>query len=688
MSKYQLTKLLTHPFFIGFVITVILTIAFMPDISKYKVDVMDKRYRMNYVYFYSDLDGDQNSEEIEVNSTPAMLKILIHQGKGVKEQYNLRSERLGSDFLYTEDYNNDGLKEIFLLTLYSDSIFLSIIDPFHNQDFIVKERLISYHDTISFIGEYPSAYFLGLTDSDSGKNILFALSAGFSKQPRKVYSYNINKDELNVSPLIGVSIGYPSTIEYHEDSIPVILLSTNAVGNYDSYVPYTDQSAWLMAFDKDLKFLFDPVEFPEYPSSLILSSFTRSDSLYIVALHEYYGTDTIQSGLYLYNINGDEILSRPIKNIEMNRYFMDVGISNGSPRIFIIEGNNSVVRIFDENLKEINKYSIPDVYINGKYFKEDIDLDGSEEYILQGRKPGSFVIFRNDFKYPVVVDLGEEFYFGYSTYLIDGKPYLFAQGIDVECYLDYRVNHFYYIKYPLLIISYLAISVLILLIFRLQKYRAERDYKAKRKMNELQILSLKNQIEPHFTFNILNSIGSLYTTNADPLRAYNMFVQYSNLLRSTIKNSDKVSISIEEELDFVNTYVELEQFRSNKRFNYQVDIEDDVDLSTPIPRMLIHTFVENAIKHGVQLAKEDPLLEVKITRNKHSHHIEIRDNGPGLNSKTDSKVLSTGKGLKIIDEMIDLFYQLEGSKITYTLEDISTRDPAKQGTLARITIPG
>ena len=256
----------------------------------------------------------------------------------------------------------------------------------------------------------------------------------------------------------------------------------------------------------------------------------------------------------------------------------------------------------------------------------------------------------------------------------------------MECYLDYRVNPFYYLKYPLLIIYYLAISFLILLIFRLQKFRADRDYKAKRKMNELQILSLKNQIEPHFTFNVLNSIGSLYTTNADPLRAYNMFVQYSNLLRSTIKNSDKVSISIEEELDFVNTYVELEQFRSNKRFNYQVDVEDGADLSTPIPRMLIHTFVENAIKHGVRLAKEDPLLEVKITRNKHAHHIEIRDNGPGLNSKTDSKVLSTGKGLKIIDEMIDLFYQLEGVRIRYSVEDRSGKDPDLPGTEVFITI--
>lgn len=297
------------------------------------------------------------------------------------------------------------------------------------------------------------------------------------------------------------------------------------------------------------------------------------------------------------------------------------------------------------------------------------------------------MIFREHFKHPLVVDLEEsKIPKQISTFTEDGKQFIFANYYGIGYYLNYHRNNVYYLKYPMLAIFYVIVSFLIHFIYRLQKFRAERDYQAKRKMNELQILSLKNQIEPHFTFNILNSIGSLYTRNKNPDLAYNICVKYSNLLRSTIKNSDKVSIPIREELDFVNTYVELEQFRSGHAFNYQVDIDSDADLSIHIPRLLIHTFVENAIKHGIRMVKEDALLELKISRNKNSQQILIRDNGPGYNSESKNKAAGTGKGLRIVDEMLNLFYQLEGGRISYRLEDNSGRNLDQNGTQVLITI--
>ena len=66
----------------------------------------------------------------------------------------------------------------------------------------------------------------------------------------------------------------------------------------------------------------------------------------------------------------------------------------------------------------------------------------------------------------------------------------------------------------------------------------------------------------------------------------------------------------------------------------------------------------------------------------------IRDNGPGLNSTADQKAPGTGKGLQIIDEMLDLFYQLEGIKIYYALEDLSLKESKRQGTEVVIAVPG
>ncbi|MFO7670116.1 MAG: histidine kinase [Bacteroidales bacterium] len=691
MDSQRIAKVLTHPFFLGLVITLISMLSLMPEVPKYKADIIESKNILdNQSEFYSDLDNDQSSERIVSFNTKGVFNIQLYKGKGLIEQYNLRSWLFYLDDINTADCNNDGQKELILLTQRDDSIFLSIIDPLVKKRFIVKERLVFYNDTIQFKNDMPVGFFLGLngSGSNSENDLVFALLSGFNKQPRTIFSYNIRDDELKVSPLSGASFYVPFFGDLNADSIPEIFISTRATGNYNSSFPYSDHSSWLMVLDRNLKYVFEPVGFPGYPASLVVSPYRENNRNYIVALHHYNGVDSIQSALYLFDQSGRKLLSRPMEQIEINCYYLSGTRLKGRPLISVLDANNSRISLRDKDLKEIRTYSIPEL-LNGVIMDQlDIDFDGVDESIFMGRNPGTFVIFREGLRNPVVVDLDESYHpTHFSQYFKEGIPYLHVEFSNRSYILKYKPDPFYFLKYPLLLVYFFAVSFVIFLIFRLQKFRAERDYQTKRKLNELQILSLKNQIDPHFTFNILNSIGSLYTRNSNPSLAYNVFVKYSNLLRFTINNSDQISIPIKDELDFVNNFVELEQFRCGNAFDYTVYIEDGVDLTRRIPRMLIHSFVENSIKHGVRFAEKNALLEVRITRNKNTHLILIRDNGPGLNSKTGIGVHSTGKGLKIVDEMLALFHQLEGIKITYTLEDISLKDPNRQGTLTSITIP-
>jgi hypothetical protein len=691
MDSQQIAKVLIHPFFIGLVITLISMLSLMPEVPKYKTEVIESKYiHDNQSEFYSDLDNDQNSERIVLINTKEVLNIMLYKGKGLIEQYNLRSWLLYPDNINTADCNNDGQKELILLTQRNDSIFLSILDPLVEQRFIVKERLVYYNDTIQIVNDMPEVHFIRWigSGSTSENDLVFALQSGFNKQPRTIFSYNIRTDELKVSPLSGVSFYVPYFGDLNADSVPEIFISTRATGNYDSSFQYSDQCSWLMVLDRNLKYVFEPVGFPGYPASLVVSPYREDDRNYIAALHHYHGVDTIQSALYLFEQSGRKLLSSPMDQIEIDCYYLSGTCWNGRPVISVLDADNSRISLWDGDLKEILSYSIPELF-NGVIMDQlDIDFDGTDESIFFGRNPGTFVIFKEGLRHPVVVDLNERYHpTHFSQYLTDGIPHLNVEFSNYSYILKYKPDPLYYLKYPLLLVYYFAVSFIIFLIFRLQKFRATKDYQTKRKLNELQILSLKNQIDPHFTFNILNSIGSLYTRNSDPGLAYNVFVKYSNLLRFTINNSDQISIPIKDELNFVNNFVELEQFRCGNAFDYTVDIEDGVNLTRRIPRMLIHSFVENSIKHGVRFAEKDALLEVRITRNKNTHLILIRDNGPGLNSKTATGVHSTGKGLKIVDEMLALFHQLEGIKITYTLEDISLKDPNRQGTLTSITIP-
>lgn len=691
-KKYRdkFIKVLIHPFFIGLVITVIILCFAMPEVSRYRVEMVERipteRQRN---LFFSDLDQDGNSEEIVMNVIPGMLKLMLLRDSRVIEQFNLRSVPLTLNYFSAGDYNHDGFNELYYLTMRNDSIFLSILDPLVKRNFIVRERLVFHSDTISFENEAPETRILQLVKSGYGSNEqpVFSLSAGFNLQPRRILRYDIDRDHLEISPLSGVSIHNALFSDLDRDSIPEIILSTFAPGNYQSYVPYSDHSSWLMVLDEDLNFLFPPVEFPGDPSVLKVSPLTLRYTTFLAVLHYYFGTDSIQSGLYVFDHNGRPVRSREMEFTRWGNRFLVTGESDLRPLIYVLDPTKQEIKEFDENLNLIRVRETPPLRSRNEHFDHDLDNDGIPEMIWMGEKRGTFVVFRKGFKYPVTADFGETSYMNYFCNLYrNGEDLFYVQYPDAGYIAEYEKNPYYYLKFPLSAVMWLLTSLFVLLIFRLQTYRAQRQYMTRRKINELQILSLKNQIDPHFTFNILNAIGSLYIKGADRSKAYNIFVKYSDLLRQTIKNSDQVSVSMEEEIRFIENYIELEQIRSDYSFQCNVHIDNDVDMQKKIPRMLIYSFVENSIKHGIRKLKQEGRLEISITRADHRFEVSIRDNGPGLNVHTDTRN-GTGKGMHIIDELIALFSELEGSRISYTMKDLSSEGTGRTGTEVLILIP-
>jgi len=198
--------------------------------------------------------------------------------------------------------------------------------------------------------------------------------------------------------------------------------------------------------------------------------------------------------------------------------------------------------------------------------------------------------------------------------------------------------------------------------------------------------AVSNQIDPHFILNTLNSIGSLYATEKDREKADYIFGKYARLVKQIVISSDQIMVTLSEELDFVQNYIDLERFRCNNSFDYSINIDEGVDLQTKIPRMLIHTFVENAIKYGVRNKSEGGVLQIGIEKNTCKYHIRIEDNGPGLGVDENS-ISGTGKGLHIVNELIDLYYQLEKKRITYSLQNIPGRGNTLAGARVVIDIP-
>jgi hypothetical protein len=693
MKKEKTISILTHPFFIGLFVSALILAVTIPVIPRYKVSIKDvMHYGSNIDIFLDDLDGDNESEEINVDWTETMVKVMVFKGPLLIEQYNLRSQPIPGHYYFAGDYNRDGSKELYFFSRNHDSILLSIIDPLVKKDFLLKDRLIFYNDTIHYNLDMPEITAAGFIDNKDWDNckVIFSITSGFSKRPRAVYLYDFPSDTLLVSPKSAATVNSAILSDLTGDSIPEIILSVSATGNYEMEYPFRDYSAWLMVLDQQLNFHFPPLEFPGFPSTLVSLPFYYKDSTYIVTLHEYYGTDNYKSGLCLFTASGKLIRSRELEMTVRNNYRIVTDAGKQIPYIYLINEKEHMASRISFDLTEDRTTKLPDLSIGNYFTTLDVEGDGIAEFIFLGEKIGTVVVFRHDFKHPLTIDLNEDWYPEYVLSMSrNGKNLLYLHFHNIGYLLKYGPNPLYFAKFPLSAAVYVLISLLLSLIYRIQRFRTERQYQTQKKIGELQILSLKNQIDPHLTFNILNSLGHLYTDSDLKEKAYDIFVKYSRLLRKAVENSHKISINLIDELEFVRSYIELEQLRSDHSFTSSIDIEEGVDLNITIPRMLIHTFVENAIKHGIRqrVSGSGAELRIRISNVAGHYKITILDNGPGLINIPESRPFSTGRGLQIIREIVDLYYTLKGARIEYETSPLQIEEDNQKWTRVIIKVP-
>jgi two-component system, LytTR family, sensor kinase len=170
--------------------------------------------------------------------------------------------------------------------------------------------------------------------------------------------------------------------------------------------------------------------------------------------------------------------------------------------------------------------------------------------------------------------------------------------------------------------------------------------------------ALQARINPHFLYNSLNSIAGL--VHHDPDKAEQMTLLLSKLFRYTIGTKDQHFNTIQDELEIVKTYLDIEQVRFGDRLKYSVFVEKDIE-NALIPRFLLQPIVENAIKHGISKMAEKGLIEVKIDKNDTHMQLSVHDNGPPF-----SDTFFTGYGLQSIQDKLKLLY---GDKATFDIQN-------------------
>jgi len=685
--KNKLLLILTNPLFLSLVLTVVLIILLPPFFAKYKIDLLkkEKSIQSNSIH-YCDLNSDGYSEEINILKGFENRTLIIVREKGViVDQWSFKGT-LTMTNLFFGDFNNDGFKEVYILTIYQNKILLNSFSPLENKRYIIDKEVDPFYPKN---GERTSGLrYCNLIDMDYDgfKELIFAFSAGFSKAPRRIYSYNIANDTLYKSPKSCSVVEKVKFVKSEEDQKSFFAVSTAAVGNCDSLANLTDRHTWLKVIDKKLQFIFDPIKIGYYPSALSVLPIKINNEFYLGALNIYFGNEKHPCSITLYDLEGKKIKEKNFPYTDEWSSARLINKGDDYDNIFIFKENGLIEEI-DENLNFIKKQKVFEIN-NNKPQMLDIDLDDEEEFVFHNDGKEKITILRNDFSDPILIDVPGNNGLHYSSVVLNGKekPQLFLRFDQYSYYYNYYKNPLYNFQYLFYALIYLGIFIIVFLLQKAEKYRVEHKYKAEKKIAELQIKSIKNQTDPHFTLNIINSIGSLFAKQ-DTEKANYVFGKYSKLLRSTILSSDQILTTLDDEIEYVENYLSLEQFRFKDGFDFNVDIEENINGETKIPKMLIHTFVENSLKHGIKHLKERGKLVISVSNDTNTYQIKIKDNGIGRTKAKEINSFGTGKGLEIMNQILDLYYTLEKVKINYNFEDLRSKDDESEGTEVLIKIP-
>jgi two-component sensor histidine kinase len=215
-----------------------------------------------------------------------------------------------------------------------------------------------------------------------------------------------------------------------------------------------------------------------------------------------------------------------------------------------------------------------------------------------------------------------------------------------------------------------------------QASQQEREQQLALNAARSELKALRAQINPHFLFNALNTITALIPKK--PAQAEQAVEQLAEVFRYTVRRSDNEWVTLAEEIDFVRSYLDIEQARFGERLHVRIEVEERI-AETRIPAMVIQTLAENAIKHGIASVRGAGSISILARSEGGRARVSVEDSGLGFDKRIDAESLpepsgSGGYGLKNVQERLRAHF---GPKARLHFE----RDSAAATTVVSFEIP-
>jgi tetratricopeptide (TPR) repeat protein len=223
-------------------------------------------------------------------------------------------------------------------------------------------------------------------------------------------------------------------------------------------------------------------------------------------------------------------------------------------------------------------------------------------------------------------------------------------------------------------------------------YIRHRNLEANKHTLQLELRSLRAQMNPHFIFNSLSSIHRFIWSNNQE-EASDYLTKFSRLMRMILDNTQHTFISLNKEVESLRLYLDLERLRCNGVFEYHINVAEDInDEEVMIPPMIIQPYVENAIWHGLVHKSGKGVLDIDMLLKGRTLVCIVTDNGIGrkraMEIKAKKGVTHSSMGMKVTEGRIDLIRKINNSKETnVTITDLEDEEGKAAGTQVMLTLP-
>jgi two-component system, LytTR family, sensor kinase len=171
-------------------------------------------------------------------------------------------------------------------------------------------------------------------------------------------------------------------------------------------------------------------------------------------------------------------------------------------------------------------------------------------------------------------------------------------------------------------------------------------------LTKAELNALRQQIEPHFLFNALNAIAGLVRERRNDA-AVHMIAGLSDLLRRVLEDSNRQNVALEEEMGFVQKYMDIQKVRFGERLQVSVDVPGELS-SAQVPNLILQPIVENAVKHGIAKRTQGGAIRISAFRNNGVLTISVYNDGPEL--RPDWETNRAGVGISNVRTRLQTLY--------------------------------